>query len=262
MGTILQTVSSNLQRHCTNNTETYLSDRHAAVLVPLYETPEGAVRVVLTQRNTSLRTHSGEVCFPGGKLDPLDEFNHVTCALRETREELGIHTDSMTVLGCLQPFLSKHLLSVTPVVAIIRDIQDIRFNPNAEEVEHVFSAPLDMFLATGSSYSSMDAEWGDFMFRMHAWEYSVIRPLAQDIGTFEHGRRMTRRQAQILSPDAGQSFLIWGLTAAILIHVASLGFDRKPSFEVIPSDDERYCCLSDIVVVGKNRIVKRPTCPE
>ena len=259
MSKVLQTVSSNLQRHCSANADTYLSDRHAAVLVPLYETPEGRIRVVLTQRNTSLRTHSGEVCFPGGKVDPADDSNHITCALRETREELGIDTDSMVqVLGCLQPFLSKHLLSVTPVVAIIKDIESIRFNPNTEEVEHVFSAPLEMFLAAGTAYSSMDAPWGDFMFRMHAWEYVVTRPLAQDTGVFEHGRRMTRRQAQILSPDAGQSFLIWGLTAAILIHVASIGFAREPAFEVIPSNDERYCLLSDIVVVDKDTIRRRP----
>ncbi len=261
MGTLLQTVSSNLQRHCSKHSDTHLSDRHAAVLVPLYETPEGGVRVILSQRSVSLRTHSGEVCFPGGKVDPSDEFNHITCALREAREELGIDTDSLLVLGCLQPFLSKHLLSVTPVVAIIRDIQDMQFTPNVEEVEHVFSAPLDMFLAkntTGSRYSSRDAEWGDFMFRLHAWEYSVTRSLAEDTGRFDRGRRMTRRQARIVSPDAGQSFLIWGLTAAILIHVASLGFDRKPSFEVVPADDERYCCLSDIVAVGKDGIGKKP----
>lgn len=258
MGTLLQKVSSNLQRHCSRNSDTYLSDRHAAVLVPLYETPEGGVRVILTQRNKSLRTHSGEVCFAGGKLDASDDFNHVTCALRETREELGIDTDSLLVLGCLKPFLSKHLLSVTPVVAIIRNIKDVQFNPNEEEVEHVFSAPLDMFLAADSSYSCRDAEWGDLMFRMHAWEYSVSRPLAEDTGKFDQGRRMTRRQVRIISPDAGQSFLIWGLTAAILIHVASVGLERQPSFEVIPSDD-RYCCLSGIVAVGKDGIGKKPT---
>lgn len=256
MGMVLQNIHSNLMRYGSRTVDTPLSDRHAAVLVPLYETPEGEVRVVLTQRSLSLRSHPGETCFPGGKLDASDRLDYVACALRETREELGIDTDSVSIVCCLQPFLSKHLLSVTPVVAIIRDMERLTFRPNEDEVEHIFSAPLDMFLRAGGAYSSRDGPWGDLMFRMHSWEYVVTRPLAQDTKAWQEGRRMTRRQARILSPDAGESFLIWGLTAAILIQVASVGFDREPSFEVLPSD-ERYCHLSDIMADGQGSIVRK-----
>lgn len=237
MGPLFQNLTINLQRYCAYSVDSLpLSDRHAAVLVPLYEGAEGGINVVLTQRSRSLRSHPGETCFPGGKRDPSDGLDDVSCALRETREELGIETDSLSVVGCLQPFLSKHFLSVTPVIAIIKDIREIQFKPNEEEVEHVFSVPLDMFLTSTdsvASYSSKDIAWGDIMCRMHAWEYTPS----------------TRLQQTEASDLEEKSFLIWGLTAAILIHVASIGLNTQPTFDVVPPDDERYCLLSDIMVV-------------
>ena len=91
-----------------------VSHKLAAVLVPLFADEGGDIHVVLTQRSSRLTTHSGEVCFPGGKRDPGDTDDAAT-ALREAEEELGIPPSAVAVVGCLPPFLSKHLLSVTPV---------------------------------------------------------------------------------------------------------------------------------------------------
>ena len=77
-------------------------------------------------------------------------------ALREAHEELGIAPHDVRVLGCLPPFLSKHLLSVTPVVGVVP--AGLRFTPSPAEVDAVFTAPLRMFLSA-ERHRHQDVEW-------------------------------------------------------------------------------------------------------
>ena len=267
----LQEVTLNLKghQHCSTGhlkASCHLSHlRQAAVLVPLFQTSSGEVRVLLTQRSNKLRSHPGETCFPGGKVDDTCDTDHIACALRETREELGVEEERIHVIGCLPAVLSKHFLCVVPVVARIQ-IDGLILQPNRDEVEHVFSVPLQMFLSTdfpNSKYSWYDGHWGDdVMFRVHQWEYMVTRSVIQDTGMtmlhtpYEQNKRMTRKQARINSPDTGKTFVIWGLTAAVLIQTAMIAFKKPPSFEVIPPGDDRYCILSDITVEN-GRIVRK-----
>ncbi|GAB4816681.1 hypothetical protein N2152v2_003727 [Parachlorella kessleri] len=183
---------------------------HAAVLIPLFEDSEGDVRVVLTQRSSKLSTHSGEVCLPGGKREPSDP-DDIATALREANEELGLEPAAVNVVGRLPCFLSKHKLSVTPIVGLIPS--DLHFCPNDSEVDSVFTAPLRMFLEGGPTYYSKDVEWQEgFQYRLHYWQYSHL----------------------------GQSYLIWGLTAGILILAAERAFGRKPAFAVYPPGARPY----------------------
>lgn len=73
----------------------------AAVLVPLYETGDGELRVVLTKRRADLRRHAGEISFPGGRRDPEDGTLRDT-ALREAEEEIGLARAEVTVVGALE----------------------------------------------------------------------------------------------------------------------------------------------------------------
>jgi 8-oxo-dGTP pyrophosphatase MutT (NUDIX family) len=73
----------------------------AAVLVPLYEAPDGELRVVLTLRRADLRRHAGEISFPGGRRDP-DDGTLSDTALREAEEEIGLARDEVTVVGALE----------------------------------------------------------------------------------------------------------------------------------------------------------------
>lgn len=59
---------------------------------------------------------AGEVCLPGGKKDPGDA-DDVHCALREAQEELGLNPQSVQIIAQLPPFLSKHKLSVSLLLA-------------------------------------------------------------------------------------------------------------------------------------------------
>ena len=73
----------------------------AAVLVPLYE-HEGALHAVFTRRRSDLRSHAGEISFPGGRRDKADA-DLLTTALREAEEEIGLPPDAVHVLGALAP---------------------------------------------------------------------------------------------------------------------------------------------------------------
>ncbi|KXZ41677.1 hypothetical protein GPECTOR_324g38 [Gonium pectorale] len=143
---------------------TPVSTRAAAVLVGLFEDERGVVRVLLTQRSARLRSHRGEVCLPGGKRDEGDPDDAAT-ALREAHEELGLDPSRVTVLGRLPPVLSKHHLSVTPVLALLSP--DAVPSPNPAEVAAAFTVPLAVFLGqlgdprVGSSGSGSPAAGDD-----------------------------------------------------------------------------------------------------
>lgn len=119
------------------------TSRQAGVLVLLYP-QAGALHFVLTRRTETLRGHSGQISFPGGKHDP-DDATLVETALRETCEELGVCGGDMAVLGQLSTlYIPPSDFEVFPTVAALRYQPD--FVPNPDEVAQVFSVPLAALL--------------------------------------------------------------------------------------------------------------------
>ncbi|KAF6155973.1 hypothetical protein GIB67_039304 [Kingdonia uniflora] len=80
--------------------------KRAAVLICLFEDVSGDLRVILTKRSSSLKTHSGEVSLPGGKAEEGD-VNDVDTATREAKEEIGLDPLLVNAVTVLEPFLSK-----------------------------------------------------------------------------------------------------------------------------------------------------------
>jgi 8-oxo-dGTP pyrophosphatase MutT (NUDIX family) len=154
----------------------------AAVLVPLVARPDG-VSLILTLRNAGLRTHAGQVSFPGGRVE-ADDADAVAAAVRETREETGIAPSLVRPFGFLDAFETISGFCVTPVVGEVA--RDYALAPDPAEVDDVFEVPL-AFLLDPRNLQRRQIDW---------------QGRARDIFEYQHsGRR------------------IWGATAAMLVNL-------------------------------------------
>ncbi len=113
--------------------------RPAAVLVPFFE-KEGAPFLLLTRRSEGVQRHQGEIAFPGGCWERTDSDLYQT-ALRECREEIGLHPDAVTLVGRLDDHETVTGFSVAPFVSTIRYPYPFRLDRDeiAELVEVPFS---------------------------------------------------------------------------------------------------------------------------
>ncbi len=118
--------------------ETY---RPAAVLVPLIA-HDREVTVLLTRRSAHLPDHGGQISFPGGRLEEGDA-DAVEAALREAREEVGLPSDYVSVLGAMEQRGTNSNYRVTPIVALADPVAPV---PQEEEVADIFEVPLSFVL--------------------------------------------------------------------------------------------------------------------
>ncbi|HUO54552.1 MAG TPA: CoA pyrophosphatase [Rhodoblastus sp.] len=121
------------------------SARPAAVLAPVVVHDDG-VSLLLTQRAGSLRDHSGQIAFPGGKIEPGE--SPLNAALREMEEEIGLPRGRIEILGCLDPYQTSTGFRVFPVVGLARP--PLELIPNPQEVEDVFETPLSFLMNAGN----------------------------------------------------------------------------------------------------------------
>lgn len=122
-----------------------LSGKHfrpAAVLVPIQERSDGDY-LVLTQRAEMLNSHSGQVAFPGGKID-LQDRGPLEAALRESQEEIGIDPSHVRILGQLDQVTAASNFLVTPFVGLIPSPYEFSLNQN--ETTAVFSVPVSVLM--------------------------------------------------------------------------------------------------------------------
>lgn len=154
--------------------------RDSAVLAILVE--RGAEdRLIFNRRRHDLPSHAGEICFPGGAREGTEDA--VTCAVRETCEEMGLSAGDLEVLGRMPDRVSIAGFLVTPFVARLRGTPDHR--AAAEEVAEVFEVPVALFLDP--------TRWG-------------FTETTHKRARFRHVPRF----------DSDESHRIWGLTGIIL----------------------------------------------
>jgi 8-oxo-dGTP pyrophosphatase MutT (NUDIX family) len=116
--------------------------RPAAVLVPIIAHP-AALTLLLTRRSAHLKFHSGQVSFPGGRVDEADRGPEST-ALRESREEIGLAPERVEILGRLPEYRTGTGYRITPVVGLLTPPLALR--PDPAEVDEVFELPLAVVL--------------------------------------------------------------------------------------------------------------------
>ncbi|MDZ7921640.1 CoA pyrophosphatase [Rhodoferax sp.] len=125
----------------------------ASVLVPLVM--RETLTVLLTHRTSHLSSHSGQVAFPGGKVDP-DDADAVATALREAQEEIGLAPVHVEVLGTMPTYTTGSAFVVTPVVALVSEAMAVEANPH--EVAQIFEVPLP-FLMDPANHQRHRVQW-------------------------------------------------------------------------------------------------------
>lgn len=120
------------------------AERSYAVLAPLLPSPDGP-RLLFEVRAAGLR-QGGEVCFPGGRMEPGETPED--CALRETEEELSIPRGEVELLGPSDFICSQRGFLLRPVVGVVLPAGFAQMQPSPAEVAEVFTVPLAFFSRT------------------------------------------------------------------------------------------------------------------
>ena len=115
--------------------------RTAAVLIAITDRPNPGV--ILVHRPDYMRSHPGQVAFPGGKIDPGDK-DAVHAALREAKEEVSLNPAQVDIIGPTDRYHSGSGYNIQPIVGVIPP--DLPLVPCPEEVDEWFEAPLDFVL--------------------------------------------------------------------------------------------------------------------
>jgi 8-oxo-dGTP pyrophosphatase MutT (NUDIX family) len=139
--------------------------KHAAVLVPVVSHADEP-SLLLTERATSLRQHSGQIAFPGGRIDGDESV--LTAAYREAEEEIGLDRSVVRPVGYLDPYLSTTGYLIMPVVGLVPPAYSLSLNPN--EVADAFEVPLG-FLMDPLRHEMQTREWRGKLRRYYAMPY-------------------------------------------------------------------------------------------
>lgn len=117
----------------------------AAVLCALFD-ERGEAHVILTRRSSTMRSHTSEVSFPGGRLEGGEA--PLAAALREAREEIGLEPSSVEILGILPPLATfRGQVAITPFVGVLASRPVLQ--PCAAEVERAFDVSLAELVSDG-----------------------------------------------------------------------------------------------------------------
>lgn len=119
-----------------------LGEPQAGVLVPFFEKND-KVYLILTLRSKKLNKHSGQISFPGGKIDASDS-NIIETAIRETEEEIGISAANIEIICKFDDFSTPYYKSVTPVISRISTPRS--YKKSVDEIDEILEIPFEDLL--------------------------------------------------------------------------------------------------------------------
>ena len=174
--------------------------RASAVLAPFYEL-DGDLYTVLTRRSWDLRSHTGEVSFPGGRQDEGETL--LEAALRESKEEIGLDPSTVEVLGELDHLMTISSRSfIVPFVALLPDVPVL--DPNPSEVDAVLHIPVHELLL-------------DEVYREERWRFATPPPwVPPDLVATDEPTERSIFFFELVGDT------VWGATAAMLRHLLGM----------------------------------------
>ncbi len=144
--------------------------KSAAVLVPILERDHD-LTILLTRRADHLDSHSGQVAFPGGKMEHHDE-GLVETALRETYEEIGIANHLIKPIGFLDDYETGTGFTIRPVVGFVD--AGVKLNLDRSEVAEAFEVPFS-FLMDPANHTRARTFWRGRMREYYDMPYNGQR---------------------------------------------------------------------------------------
>ena len=170
--------------------------KKAGVLILLIkDNDDEEYKILFTKRSEQLKTHSGEVSFPGGKWEEGDSNLYQT-ALRESNEEINLDMENVTKLGPLNFLLSRHKIEVNPFVGYLNQSQDFKGN---FEIDEIFAVPIS-YLMNEENIEYKEFNRKDLKVYIPSWVYNGNR--------------------------------IWGLTAMIAADFLNICFDAPTKTDI------------------------------
>ena len=179
------------------------ASRSYAVLCPLLEGKDG-LRLLFEVRAPQLR-QGGEVCFPGGRMEPGEGVSD--CALRETEEELSIPRGEVTLLGTPDFICNQRGFLLRPVLGLVSPAGLAAMRPSPAEVAEAFTVPLAFFRET----------------QPEIWRYDLVPrvPEAFPYGAVGIPRDYAWSRGQVELPIwHHRGHVIWGMTARVVREIA------------------------------------------
>lgn len=147
--------------------------------------------LILTQRSKGMRSHAGEVAFPGGKIERVDN-TLIDTALRESHEEIGLLPNQVEIIGQIDAMHSRQGVKVQPIIGLVDASLD--FKPRSEELDSVFKVPVSLFYDDS----------------------------AKIIHRFEMNNSLVEMPAFRF-----RDYTIWGLTAAMIVKILNQVNDEQ-----------------------------------
>lgn len=142
------------------------SQSSAAVLIPILDKPQGP-QLLLTRRADHLRSHAGQISFPGGRVEEPGE-THIQAALREANEEINLPFEKVEVVGLLGDYYTISGFRVTPVIGIIEP--PVSLKPDPSEVAEIFEVPFN-HLMNPAVFNTKETRHGDLVRRYYSTYY-------------------------------------------------------------------------------------------
>lgn len=184
---------------------------HYSVMVPLIE-KEGELHLLYEVRAESLKTQPGQVCFPGGKMEPGESPRE--CAIRETSEELNISENDVTIISQLDYLHTYSNFTMYSFLGVI-DYEIIKnAKVSKDEVKEIFLVPVSYLEETEPLIYNFD----------------VIPKVGEDFPyemiNSDNGYNWRKGESNVPIYRYGE-YVIWGLTGQITYNLMNIIKDKK-----------------------------------